>query len=914
MERWARVKAVHQAALDKEPAVRAAFVRDACGMDDALRREVESLLAYDGAAEAFLEVPAIEMTARDLGSAAAKTLVGRTLSHYTVERLLGAGGMGEVYLAKDPRLARPVALKILPADLAASPDRMQRFMREARSASALNHPNVATIYDIGESDGICFIAMEYIEGSTVADTIAGRPMTATAIVDVAMQVAEALEAAHEKGITHRDIKPANLMVTPQGRVKVLDFGIAKTTASDEVVADGTVSAATSTAVGAVIGSLLYMSPEQVAGLDVDARSDIFSLGTALYEMATGRLPFVGSSRAETVERILHAQPEGVTRLNDQIPLELERITVTCLEKSREQRYQSAREVLADLRRLKRQTDSDLVRAGSGEARAHNLPAQLTSFVGRSRESEDVQRSLAGARLVTLTGAGGCGKTRLALHVAANLLPQFPQGVWIVDLSGLSEPDLVAHTLAATLGIREASSRPLDEALVEYFRAHRVLLVLDNCEHLINECAKLVEGLLRQAEPLHVLATSREGLGLPGEIVWRVPSLTLPESSSTQTLDAVANCEAVRLFSDRARAVDASFAITDQNARVVTEICRRLDGIPLAIELAAAKLKVLSVDQLHERLKDRFRLLTGGSRTAVARQRTLEATIDWSYDLLSESERILLCRLSVFPGGWTLDAAEQICDGDGLDTSEIVELLSHLVDKSLVNVDAETGTERRYRCLETVRQYGRDRLARLGQTERTRDRHLEFYVALARRAEPELQRPEQARWLMRLQLEHANLRSALEWCFDNRDHPNTAIELASSLSWFWMKRGHLGEGEQWLTRALAIGANASPALQAKALLGLSLLRFFTGEYATCSASIDTCLTFARGVEDRGTAAMALGVKAFIAMESGDMAEAVRLALESGAVSRASTEPWCECLSLECLAWDAMQKGDCNRAIQ
>ena len=558
MERWAKVKAVYQAALDEEPAERAAFVREACGKDDGLRGEVESLLAYGGAAEAFLESPAIEMTARELGSAV-RTLVGRTLSHYTVERLLGAGGMGEVYLARDPRLDRPVALKILPVDLAANPDRMHRFVREARSASALNHPNVATIYDIGESDGICFIAMEYIEGSTVADAIAGRPMTATAIIDIAMQVSEALDAAHEKRITHRDIKPANLMITPQGRVKVLDFGIAKTTASDYVPADNAPTVATSTAVGAVIGSLAYMSPEQVAGRDVDARSDIFSLGTALYEMATGRLPFTGSTKEETINRILHAQPESVMRLNDQISPELERITLTCLEKSRERRYQSATRHPGDLRRLKRQTDSDLMRVGPGDARPHNLPAQLTSFVGRSRESEDVQRSLAGARLVTLTGAGGCGKTRLALHVAANLLPQFPQGVWIVDLSGLSEPDLVAHTLAATLGIREASSRPLDEALVEYFRAHRVLLVLDNCEHLINECAKLVERLLRQAETLHVLATSREGLGLPGEIVWRVPSLTLPESSSAETPDAIANYEAVRLFSDRARAADASFA-------------------------------------------------------------------------------------------------------------------------------------------------------------------------------------------------------------------------------------------------------------------------------------------------------------------------------------------------------------------
>jgi non-specific serine/threonine protein kinase len=695
---------------------------------------------------------------------------------------------------------------------------------------------------------------------------------------------------------------------------VLDFGIAKTRGSEGVDAGTAASAATSTTVGAVIGSLSYMSPEQVAGYDVDARSDIFSLGVALYEMATGRLPFGSGSKAATIERILYQQPERVTTVNDQIPLELERITFKCLEKPRERRYQSAHDVLQDLRRLKRQTDSDLTRIGPGDARAHNLPAQLTSFVGRSRESADVRRSISASRLVTLTGAGGCGKTRLALHVAASLLPQFPQGIWFVDLSALSEPGLVAHTLAATLGLREASSRTLEESLVEYFRSHRALLVLDNCEHLINECASLVERLLRQAENLHVLATTREALGLPGEAVWRIPSLNLPDASRLETADEMAGYEAVRLFVDRANAVDPVFAITSQNTALVGDICRRLDGIPLAIELAAAKLKVLSVDQLHGRLKDRFRLLTGGSRTAVARQRTLEATIDWSYDLLSESERLLLCRLSVFPGSWTLDAAEEICSGDGLEITTFVEVLSNLVDKSLVNVESPADGERRYRCLETVRQYGRERLAQLGQTERTRNRHLAYYGALAQRAEPELQRRAQARWLTSLQLEHANLRSALEWCFDDPDHSNAALELASSLSWYWMKRGYLGEGQQWLTRALADGGTASPALQAKALFGIGMLTFFKAEYAACGAALEKCLTLARGVSDLDTAAVALGLKSFIAMETGDWTEAVRIANESAAVVREGATPWCQSLSLECLAWDAMQNGDLDRAIR
>jgi non-specific serine/threonine protein kinase len=906
------VKAVYQAALDEEPAARAAFVRHACGDDAELLREVESLLAHDETAEGFLETPAIAIVAAP--DPAPPALAGRVLGHYRVERLLGAGGMGEVYLARDPRLDRPVALKILPADLAAHPGRLQRFVQEARSASALNHPNVATIHDVGESDGIRFIVMEYIEGATVADTLAGRPLTHARIVDIAAQVADALEAAHAKGITHRDIKPANLMVTPEGRVKVLDFGIAKSTHREHAEVDDEATRADGeTAVGTVVGSLSYMSPEQIAGRPVDARSDIFSLGASVYEMATGRLPFSGATRADTMGRILYGRPEPITRLNADIPHELERVTMKCLEKTRERRYQSARELAQDLHRLRRSTGSDELHIEADAAPRHNLPAALTSFVGRDRAREELHRALAGARLVTVTGAGGCGKTRLALRVAADLLPEYPGGVWVVDLSTLSEPGLVAPTLRATLGIRESASRTLEEALVGCLRARRTMLVFDNCEHLIAEVASLVEQLLRQVDSLRVLATSREALGLPGEIVWRVPSMALPADAPLPALAEIADCEAVRLFADRAMAVDSTFALTAHNAAAVVEICRRLDGIPLAIELAAAKLRVLSADQLHDRLKDRFRLLTGGSRTAVARQRTLEATIDWSYDLLSEPERVLLCRLSVFAGGWTLEAAEEICHGEGLDRPSIVELLSNLVDKSLVNVDAASGGERRYRCLETVRQYGRERLVRLGQSERTRQRHLDVFLALAARAEPELQRANQASWLARLELEHANLRSALEWSLDDQRHGIVALEMASRLAWFWMKRGHLGEGEQWLARALAAAAGAPPDLRARALFGTGLLSFFRGDYSRCSAAFDQCLTHAQRSGDFVIAAMGLGVKAFVAMESGDWAEGVRLAGDSAAAARASGVPWVECLSLQFQAWDAMRTGDLERAI-
>ncbi len=357
MDRWTTVKRIHQSALAKDPSERAAFVDQSCGGDETLLHEVQSLLTYATEAESFLERPAVDLAPQPPGESHKTTLVGRTVSHYQVLSLLGAGGMGEVYLARDPRLDRSVALKILPGELAGDQDRMQRFAREARAASALNHPNVATIYDVGESDGIHFIVFEHVEGETIASRIGGRSLSPSEVIDIAVQVADALDVAHAKGITHRDIKPANLMLTQRGHVKVLDFGIAKRTRDAESARNDNWSAEPRTAVGSVIGSGPYMSPEQIAGGHVDPRSDVFSLGTVIYQMGTGQLPFSGGTREEIMEGILHAAPEPITRLNSDIPSELERITFKCLEKSVDARYQSARELLTELWVLKRQVDA-----------------------------------------------------------------------------------------------------------------------------------------------------------------------------------------------------------------------------------------------------------------------------------------------------------------------------------------------------------------------------------------------------------------------------------------------------------------------------------------------------------------------------------------------------------------------------
>jgi len=836
-------------------------------------------------------------------------VIGLQIGHYHIRSLLGAGGMGNVYLADDLKLQRKVAIKFLPPE--SGKGAKTRLLHEARAAARLDHPNICAIHEVGEAEGHSFIVMQYVEGETLATRMARKPLDVRTAVTVATQVAEALAEAHGHGLVHRDVKPQNIMLSARDQVKVLDFGLA--TVATPV--DGEAETASLMAqTGVIAGTVPYMSPEQLRGEALDNRSDIFSFGSVLQEVLTGKHPFAGGSAAETISAILTREPPPLQRDRVEVPAELQRIVRKCFEKDVKRRYQSAQDLVVDLRNLKRDTEADITRATIDEARHDNLPAQLTSFIGRRQEIAEIRRLFSTTRLLTLTGAGGCGKTRLALQVAAGLLDQFVDGVWLVDLAPLSEPDLITQTMVAVLGVREGPGRSLAEALTEYFRPRHVLLVLDNCEHLIAACAQLVEPLLRVASNLHVLATSREGLGIPGESVWRVPSLSLPAPSELLAPEALLQHEAVRLFADRATAVEPAFTISESNAATVAEVCRRLDGIPLAIELAAARLRVLSVEQINVRLKDRFRLLTGGSRTAVARQRTLEATIDWSYDLLSESERTMLCRLSVFPGGWTLEAAEEVCSGDGIEKDDMLDLLSRLVDKSLVIVEDDATGDRRYRFLETVRQYGRERLLRSGEAERVRGLHLAFFFDLVRHAEPELRRADQGSWLNRLQLDLDNLRSALEWCLAAPGRGTHALELASALFWFWTKRGYFSEGQQSLERALEGAAEASPALRAKALIGLSHMTYFQGDYARTQILLEESLTLARESGDMGSTAFSLGIQALVAMERDDFETSAMLAAECETAAMASGDVWFQTWPLGIRAFGAIHDGDYKQASE
>ncbi len=449
---------------------------------------------------------------------------------------------------------------------------------------------------------------------------------------------------------------------------------------------------------------------------------------------------------------------------------------------------------------------------------HNLPRQLTPFIGRQAEIAQVKQLLETHPLVTLTGSGGVGKTRLSIQVAQELLAAYPDGAWLVELAPVSDPDLLPKTVASTLGLREDSQRPIQDILLDFLRPKQALLVLDNCEHLLLACAQLAGRLLAACPQLKLLASSREALGVAGELAHRVPSMPFPDPRRLPELEQLLQFEAVRLFVERANAVLPGFQVTGKNAAAVSQVCQRLDGIPLAIELAAARMGLLTTEQLAARLDNAFRLLTGGSRTALPRQQTLRATIDWSHNLLSEEERRVLRRLAVFAGGCTLEAAEAVCAGQGVDPDEILDRLSSLIGKSIVIAERKQGVETRYRLLETVRQYAREKLFDAGESAGLHDRHLEYILALSERAEPQLRSAGRLEWSERLKAELDNLRAALEWAYQDPSRAQAGLRMVTAIGFrFLTPNGYLRDALDWVLKGLELveGQPDQPLLRARA---------------------------------------------------------------------------------------------------
>jgi predicted ATPase/class 3 adenylate cyclase len=537
--------------------------------------------------------------------------------------------------------------------------------------------------------------------------------------------------------------------------------------------------------------------------------------------------------------------------------------------------------------------SDFPPLRSLEITPNNLPLQLTSFIGREHEIDEIKSLLRGARLVTLTGAGGTGKTRLAIEVARQAGEQFPDGVWLIDFVALREPNLILQAIATSLGVREEPKRSLIQTLTDYLRSKKLLLLFDNCEHLIAASAQVADTVLQTCPRLQILATSREALGITGEHQYYVPTLTVPPPDSELVMETLQQSEAVRVFLDRAVLVRPAFKLTKANAFSVAQICRRLDGIPLAIELAAARVKGLNTEQIGARLDDRFNLLNTGNRTALQRHQTLRATIDWSYNLLTEKERTLLCRLSVFAGGWTVESATEVCLIIQPDEQDVLNLLLNLSDKSLVIVEDQDG-ETRYRFLETIREYALEKLAESGEERLVKNRHLDFFIHFAEEAERNYRGRKQLLWFSMMESERVNFRAALDYVLHS-NQPEMTLRLAGTAFWLWFFRGPWSEGQLWAEAALAQAPDRRTSAKSKVLMGLGLLQFAQSDHASAYINLEESLSIWKELDEGWWSAFVLGFMG-LTIRGQDREAAGRCFEESLRLARETNEKWILAFSL------------------
>jgi len=904
-ERWRQVEQIFHDALQVEESRRGEFVRHSCAEDEDLCREVESLLAHHHEAGSFIEKPAFALTGTSpprqhtLKSQSVKSksgisrsgtskpgkstsgLAAAVIGHYRLLGKIGSGGMGVVYEAEDLELGRRVALKCLPEELANDPQSLRRFDREARSASALNHPNICTIYEVNQDNGRTFIAMELVEGKTLRQLLVSGLLPMRKAIEIATQVAEGLTKAHEAGIAHRDLKPENLMVSDDGFVKILDFGLAKLAPAGEAPLEMGTSSTWQTSAGLVLGTAGYMSPEQASGGQLDFRSDQFSFGLVLYEMVTGKRAFERATAAETLVAILREQPEPISMHNRDAPAPLCWVIERCLAKEPDKRYLSTRELARELAAIRdRFSEKPVTQL---QSRAANLPVQQTGFVGRDKELSAAKELLLreDVRLVTVTGPGGIGKSRLAVQVASALVEHFPGGIYFVPLSSLNDPAMVASVIVQTLGIRETGGRSPLEILKENFQQSLrapMLLLLDNFEHLVQGAPTVAE-ILAIGPDLKVMVTSRAALHLYGEHEFPVPPLAIPDPLTMPPIEILSRYPALALFVQRAVAVKPDFELNRENASSVIEICARLDGLPLAIELAAARVKVLSPSSMRTRLKSRLQLLTGGSQDMPHRQQTLRAAIDWSYDLLSVSEQKLFRRLSVFVGGCTLEGAEAVCDTRGDLDLDLLDGMASLVDKSLAQQVEQAEDESRFVMLETIREYALEKLAVSGEETSTRRAHAAYCLVLAEEVTTEEAGAEATEWLERFKLERDNFRAALEW-LTQTGNAEWGLRLGTALFRFWEMCEYLAEGRNSLGKLLKLPGAAVPTkARARALFSAGVLAGEQGDYTSADALHRESLGIARQLGDKQGAAIYLNALAVTARDRGDVPVARSLFEES-----------------------------------
>ena len=743
---------------------------------------------------------------------------------------IGRGGFGIVYRCTQAALDRTVAVKVLTADL--DEENRVRFLREQRAAGRLTgHPNIVNVLHAGVTgNGRPFIVMPYhAEGSLDERIRRHGPLPLDEALRLGVKMAGALETAHLLGILHRDVKPGNILITDYGEPALTDFGIAHIAGGFETTA------------GIVTGSPAFTAPEVVAGEPPSPAADVYGLGATLFAAITGHAAFERRSGEQLMAQFLRITSEPLPNPREHGVSEDVSAVIERAMSAEAGARPSAVELGRQLRESQLQhgfpVDEMAMHAEPGavqggalvrpswspadSGRTGGLPLELTSFVDRRTELAEASNLLSTSRLVTLTGIGGVGKTRLALRAAAKAQRNFSDGVTLVELAELLDDSLVAGVVAAALGLRDQSARQSREALVEFLAPREVLLVLDNCEQVVAAAAKLAEILLRACPRLRVLATSREPLGIGGETALLIPPLPVPDPDHLPK--GLPRNDAVTLFAERGAAVVPGFKLTEENKVTIARICQRLDGLPLPIELAAARLRAMTPDQILQRLTDRYLLLTRGSRDAPSRQQTLRMCIDWSYDLCTPAEQRMWAQLSVFAGSFELVAAEQVCEGDDLD--DLLDTVTFLVDKSILTRE-ESGSVVRFRMLETVRAYGREKAQESGDYTELRRRHRDWCERLAVQAESEWISSRQLALIARLGREQPNIREALDFCVS--DSSTTGLRIAAALFPFWLSRGLFGEGRRWLDRVLARKTGQLTVDRAKALFAASYLGGLQGD--------------------------------------------------------------------------------------
>jgi len=819
--------------------------------------------------------------------------VGAQVAAYRISGTLGRGGMGFVYEAEHAVLGRKAALKTLLPELLEDGDFRQRFVAESQTVAALDHPSIIPIYDAGDSEGVVYIAMRYVAGGDLAQLVESGTLEPDRALDILEQVAGALDTAHAHELVHRDVKPANVLVESGGRVYLTDFGIAKRARSKGM-----------TQTGFFVGTLDYAAPEQIRGESVGAPADVYAFGCLVFECLTGKKPFERETDVAVMYAQLRDDPPSVSELRPELPASVDAVVARALAKEEDGRYATCRELVEGVRAClgglaPAQPVAPAAPAPVAEAAAvTNLPVPPTPLIGRDVELAELVElaSRPDVRLVTLTGIGGTGKTRLAIAAAAELAPSLGRA-FFVDLAPVAEASVVGSAIGQVLGIEEGSDVPVAEAIARGLGEGSALLVLDNFEQVM-PAAELVHDLLAAAPELRVLVTSQAPLHLRDEHEY--PLSPLDEE------------RAINLFVSRAQAVKPGFELTDENHDAVAGICRRLDGLPLALELAAARVKLLSAEAILRRLEDSLDLLTGGASDLPDRQRTLRDAIDWSYQLLEPPEQALLARLGVFAGGCSLELADAVAGG-GEGVGDSLEVLASLVDKSLVRQRDGADGEPRFGLLETIREFALERLEEQGELEELRRRHAERFLALVEAAEPELLRANQVVWLERLDVEHDNIRAALAWA-TAAGEVELALRLAGALVRFWSTRGLMREGRTRLAEALAAPDGVAPAILAKGHFAAGYAALGEGDFREARSDFERSLEQARAASDERAEGAALAQLAWLSMAGGEAEEARTLAEQSAGLAEKAGDTLVASGAATTLADIALAEGKADEAIE